>query len=256
MKTNSIDTPDGTIFYRKNVVDSHTALMCIHGAGSDSKIFMPLLAELKKDFPAIVPDLPGHGRSHHTGIPSLKDYIDAIVSILSFENVTSFIPVGFSMGGALAFELYRKFPEKIPAMIFISSTATLPVSDVVFDLIKSDFASFCDFLVKFLYSRNANDTLKKLSREELAKIGPAIIENDFRICSSIDYRNDLSSIKIPVLIIANRKDKMLPFNLFEESARELSTSKLIVFEDEGHMPMVENPQSTAIEIIKFLSNKI
>lgn len=253
MKSNMINVLNGSVFYRKNITGFHTAMVCLHGAGSDSKIFLPMAAELKVDISLIAPDLPGHGRSNYSVIPSLQNYLDAVIAILNFEKIHSFIPVGFSMGGALAFELYRRCKNQIPAMIYISSSSTLPVSNVVFDLMKNDYNAFCDFLIKFLYSRHANESLKKLSKKELALINPAIIENDFRICSLIDYRSDLASIESPVLIIANRKDKMLSFSLMEELARSIANSKLVVFDDDGHMPHLENPAATAKAIEDFLS---
>ncbi len=256
MKSQSINTTGGSIFYRKNSIDSPTALLCLHGAGADSKIFLPMVAELKGDISVIVPDLPAHGQSKFSGIPSLQDYIDAVIEIFNFEKISSFIPVGFSMGGALAFELYKRFKEHIPAMIFISSSFTLPVSTVVFDLIKNDYATFCDFLVKFLYSRNVEEPLRALSKQELLSMNPAIIENDFRICSMLDYRPELHSLNIPVLIIANRNDKMVPISLIEEFAQSVAHSKLIVFDDEGHMPHLENPAATAKEIRKFIQTEI
>lgn len=256
VKSNTINIPQGSIYYRKNIIGASATLVCIHGTGSDSKIFLPMLAELKEDISVIALDLPAHGRSNFSGIPSLQNYLDAVIAVLDFEKISSFIPVGFSMGGALAFELYRRFKAQIPAMIFISSSATLPVSDIVFNLIKSDYASFCDFLVKFLYSKNANDALKSLSKEELASLNPTIIENDFRICSMIDYRSDLASIDTPTLIIANRKDKMLPLSLMEDLSQMIAKAKLVVFEEDGHMPHLENPKAAAEEIRRFLSTEI
>ncbi len=256
MKSNKISIGDGSIFYKKHFIGSHTSLLCIHGAGSDSKIFLPMTAELKRDISVVVPDLPGHGNSHYSCIPLLNHYLDALSAILNFEKISSFIPIGFSMGGALAFELYRRFKSQIPAMIFISSSAILPVSDLVFDLIKNDYVAFCDFLVKFLYSRNADNELKNLSKKELLSLNPSVIENDFKICSSIDHRSELSSIDIPVLIIANRKDKMVPFMLIEEFSRSIAHAKLVVFDEDGHMPHLENPKATAEEIRKFITSAL
>ncbi len=255
MKSQSINTTDGSIFYRKNIINSSAALVCLHGAGADSKIFLPMAAELQGDISVIIPDLPAHGQSEFSGIPSLQDYINAVIEIFNLEKITSFIPIGFSMGGAVVFELYKRFKERIPALIFISSSFTLPVSAVVFDLIKNNYATFCDFLVKFLYSRNAKEPLRKLSKQELLSMNPAIIENDFRICSMIDYRSELHSLNIPVLIIANRKDRMVPISLIEEFAQSVAHSKLVAFEGEGHMPHLENPEATAEEIINFITNR-
>jgi pimeloyl-ACP methyl ester carboxylesterase len=255
MKSNTIPTHNGSIFYKKTIIGSQYTLVCIHGAGGDSKLFFPLIAEMKDVCSIIAPDLPGHGKSVHSGVPTFEDYINSLTSIINYEGLSVVIPVGFSMGGAFAFELYRRFPEKIPAIALISSGTTLPVSEVVFNLIQTDYAAFCDFLVKFLYSRKADDILKKMSRQELSKVSPAIMENDFRICAQIDYRDMASSIRIPVLIIANKKDRMMPFELFEESKRLLPRCTLSAFEDEGHMPHVENPKAVAREIRNFLNDE-
>ncbi|MCX7678343.1 MAG: alpha/beta hydrolase, partial [Spirochaetes bacterium] len=162
----------------------------------------------------------------------------------------------FSMGGAFAFELYCRFPNKIAALILISTGAILPVSDVVFEYLRKDYTMFCNFLVKFLYSKNADETIKKLSNEELLSLNPEILENDFKICSKVDYRNILKDIRIPVLIIANRDDKMVPLKYAEELANEISHSQLVIFETDGHMPHVENAKSTAEAIKEFYLHEL
>lgn len=251
MQVRIIKNNIGNIHYRILSVQGKIPILFLHGAGCDSKIFLPLLKELENEFSYIVPDLPAHGNSHVDCIPTFHDYLNSIIAVIEAERLQSFIPAGFSMGGIFAFELYRLFANKIAGMIFISSGAVLPVSEIVFELIKKDYATLCDFLVKFLYSKNANEMLKKLSKDELLSMNPTILENDFKICAAADYRNLLEDLAVPVLIISNRDDKMVSIQRAEEMADAILRSQLVIFETDGHMPHIENVKATAEAIKEF-----
>jgi pimeloyl-ACP methyl ester carboxylesterase len=156
------------------------------------------------------------------------------------------------MGGGISFELFARMRERVAGMVLISTGAVLPVSDVVFELLEKDYATFCKFLVKLSYSKSAPEMITSLALKELESMNKALVANDFAICNRFDYRALLSSIDVPVLIIANRGDKMVPPENAEEMARGIRGSKLVLFENTGHMPYLENHARVNEEIDGFL----
>jgi pimeloyl-ACP methyl ester carboxylesterase len=68
-----------------------------------------------------------------------------------------------------------------------------------------------------------------------------------------DLRNDLVKIKIPVLIMHGRKDKICSFDLAEQMKAEISNSNIIAFEKSGHSLFLEETGKFNAELINFIN---
>ena len=73
---------------------------------------MPVLEQA--GYEVIAPNLPGANRTR-----VLSSWAGRILELLPGD----FIPVGISMGGYLAFELWRQAPKRIPAMVLADTRA-------------------------------------------------------------------------------------------------------------------------------------
>ncbi|MCX7678344.1 MAG: alpha/beta hydrolase, partial [Spirochaetes bacterium] len=91
MEWHTVNDNKCIIYYRKNSIRGKIPIIFLHGAGSDSKIFLPLLKELQNDCSFIVPDFPAHGRSEIKTIPTFDDYFNSISAIIEKECIDSFI---------------------------------------------------------------------------------------------------------------------------------------------------------------------
>ena len=74
------------------------------------------------DYPIILVDLPGHGKSVSTPWISLMDTTDLIAREV-LKNRAVHV-VGISLGGHVALELAKRYPEKIPSAFISGITAT------------------------------------------------------------------------------------------------------------------------------------
>jgi pyruvate dehydrogenase E2 component (dihydrolipoamide acetyltransferase) len=240
------------IRYRKTGPDTGTALVLIHGAGGDSRLFNCQLSGLGRDFRLIIPDLPGHGQSPCDYLPTLSDYAGSIEEICAREGVAQIIPVGLSMGGAVALELFSRMRDIIRGFVFISTGPVLPVAPVVFELIERDFDSFCDFLVKFTFSAETPEGVKRLSLKDLKATGRTILENDFRICSLVDNTRLVSRVDVPALIIVNAGDRMIPPAVAEGLHAGITASKMLVYPGDGHVPQIDSADRVNGDIREFV----
>ncbi len=249
--TKMIEVESGRICYRV-LGAGEPALLFLHGAGGDHRLFLHQLRAFKDEVRAIAIDFPGHGGSIWNGVPSFKDYVDAAESVLAREGVNRFIPVGHSMGGGVMFELCLRNPDRAAGLVAICTAPTLPVNEMVFQLIDQDFASFCDFAVKLSYSPDVTHELARMAREGLQSTEPRLVRNDFSICASYDYTSNLTRIKAPALVITTRSDKLVPRRLAEALASSLQGARLAIMEEVGHMPHLEFPEKVNAQIGIFL----
>jgi pimeloyl-ACP methyl ester carboxylesterase len=105
-------------------------LMLIHGLGGTAADWAFQVEVLEKRFKVIVPDLPGSGHS-----PAPKDgysiaaFATSLWSLLDHLGIPRLNLIGFSMGGAVAFEMAAQRPHCVPRLGLINSLATYRPSD-------------------------------------------------------------------------------------------------------------------------------
>jgi pimeloyl-ACP methyl ester carboxylesterase len=72
---------------------------------------------------------------------------------------------------------------------------------------------------------------------------------------SYDYRDRLSQISCPTLVIWGREDVLVPARDADEYARLIPNARKVVFDDTGHSPMMERPQTFNDCMVEFISEE-
>jgi non-heme chloroperoxidase len=260
MKKNLLTIPVrwGTLSYRKNGDFPGIALVLIHGAVGDSRLFRSQLKYFGTRFKTIAIDLPGHGHSHSDIMPGLDDFINAIELILEEEGIESCVLVGHSMGGGVCLEAITRGIRAVAGMVLVSTSPVLPVSPELVRLLQGDDTeSLAEIIVGTVFSKRV-DLLVGIARNGLYgnQRGDIrnIIRNDIEICDNMDYNGVLPLVNVPVLIVANRFDRVISCDLTASLHKGIRNSSFVIFEEEGHIPFFENPDSFNAEVEAFLDN--
>lgn len=111
------------IDYTETESNGNEPILFIHGLGASRWMWWQQEAAFS-DFPIILADLPGHGKSASTPWISLADTTDQIAQQV-IKNRTVHV-VGISLGGHVALELAKLYPEKILSA-FISGITVKPM---------------------------------------------------------------------------------------------------------------------------------
>ena len=100
-------------------------LLLVHGLGSSGADWGLQLPVLEKRFRVIVPDLPGSGRSQPPREQySIAGFASALWALLDQLQLDRVNIVGFSMGGAVGFEMSLQRPDGVQRLGLINSLAT------------------------------------------------------------------------------------------------------------------------------------
>jgi proline-specific peptidase len=70
---------------------------------------------------------------------------------------------------------------------------------------------------------------------------------------SYDILNQLNTIKVPVLVTVGREDWVTPVVCSEDIAREIESSTLVIFENSGHSPHLEENEDYLKLVREFLA---
>jgi 3-oxoadipate enol-lactonase len=100
-------------------------MMMIHGFPFSSAMWEPQIEDLSGVARIIAPDLRGHGRSEPVPGPYTMEMLaDDCAGLLDYLAISRPVVVcGLSMGGYVALEFFRQYPEMVAGLILVSTKA-------------------------------------------------------------------------------------------------------------------------------------
>ena len=240
---------------------SGPALLFIHGWSSNWQIFLLNIAAFMGTHRVISLDLPGFGASDMPPEPiSIRRYAqvaDAACDALGVEDVAV---VGNSMGGFIGAELALSFGTRVSRLVLVSaaglSTGALPKTPL---LAAARVVGGGSRRATFLQApvvhrprlrraamgwviRYPERLSVPLSEELVLSFAKPGFVDALRAIMEYDYRDRLPEIEIPVLIVWGRDDLLVPVEDADKYAQLIgANARVVVFEDTGHVPMLERP---------------
>ena len=245
------------------------AIVLIHGHPFDHTMWQPQIHAFSEKYRVIVPDLRGYGKSSlpETGTTRFEDYATDVIGLLNALGVDTFHVAGLSMGGQLAMECYRQAPSRVRSIILADTFAGLDTPEG-----KKARNDGADRMEREGMGGYANESIHKMIKAGHVTTMPAIAAHVMRMMTNtlpkaaatamrarserIDYLTEvLPKINVPVLILVGRQDEFTPVTKAEEMHAALPDSQLVVIEDAGHMPNLEQPDEFNEIMLAFLGGE-
>lgn len=243
-------------------------LVLVHGFGGDKDNWAMLAPHLTDRYHVIVPDLVGFGdnaRADHVPY-DIKAQTDRLIGFLDALGIAHCHLVGNSMGGWIALQAALEHPGRLTTLTLVNNAGVqgkepselqqLP-RDGVSPLVPTDardlrrLMSFIAHRPRYIPSRFLDVTFQDRAPHLglLDKIFWTIVEDG-------DQRplNDrLADVRVPTLIIWGRHDRLIHVSCVAELEAGIAQSESIIFEDTGHVPMLEKPAAMANAMRRFLA---
>ena len=227
-------------------------LVFIHGAGGSSNFWLPQLDALVEVANTIAIDLPGHGRSPHPGRKQVRDYTEVVDRFIKTLGPPYPIPVGFSMGGAIAQELLLDHPGKYSAAVLIATGAKLGVMPLILETIEKDFPKYIEMKGQMAASAKTPREIIQPVLDDPARCDPSVVLGDFQACDAFDERARLKEIEVPVLVITADDDLLTPPQFGGYITRQIPKAHRVHIDDAGHLVSVEKPEEVNAAIREFI----
>lgn len=243
---------DGEIRYRVHGEPSNAPpLVLIHGAAGGQYVWLEQrrLAGAQ----VITLDLPGHGGSHPAPAQvEIGWYAELVAAFVTAVGYARFVPVGHSMGGAVALTLALEHPTRIPALVLLATGARLPVSDFVYAAIDADFDQLGELLAQTAYAPQTDRALVARFTRGPLQVSRAQARADFEACARFDVRQRLGDICAPALVLAGAQDQLVSAGRIGQLASGIADCQLRTIPDAGHMLMQEQPSEVNGTIEAFV----
>jgi pimeloyl-ACP methyl ester carboxylesterase len=230
---------------------SQPTIVLLHGAGFDHTTWaLHSRWFAHHGYGVLAPDLPGHGRSSGTPLPSIADMADWTAALLDAAGAAKARLVGHSMGSLIALETAARHPAKVSALSLIGTAATMTVGP---DLLKAaeandqtafDMVSIwgLGFQAELGGSLAPGLWMHSGARRVLERGRPGVLFNDLSACNA--YQGALAAaaqITVPTTFILGERDMMTPARAGKTLAAALANSRTVVLRCAGHIMMVERP---------------
>lgn len=242
-------------------------MLLIHGFPLSNLMWVPQYDDLYDMARIIAPDLPGHGSSDPIkGTVTMGLMAQQCADLL--DNLEIFEPVvvcGLSMGGYVAFEFVRQFPERVKGLILAGTRArpddeeTQSRRNAAVSKIKQKGLDI--FIEEMLPSLFAPGTLEE--DEELVDYVRDMImhtspEGAIAALRGMKERADslplLPSIEVPTIVVHGEDDQIVPVAEAEEMHDLLPNSDLFIIEEAGHLVSMEQPDVFNGIVAEFLGD--
>ena len=261
-------TFDGIRTHCLQAGDSGSPVVLIHGAGLDSALlsWAEVIGPLGASHQVFAPDLPGYGRSDRPVMQyTVEFYIKFVKNLLDELHLEKVSLVGLSLGGAIALGLTLEMPGRIEKLVLVSSygiqdkTAAHRLSYLYVHLPYLDELSYWlmgrsrglirwSLLAGIIYSpehltEELIEQVYRAAREPGAgKAFISVQRNDMQWNGlRSDFRQRLSEIRRPTLLIHGREDTAVPLDYAKSAQRSIAGSKLYIMEGCRHWPQREKP---------------
>ena len=100
-----------------------TGLLLIHAFPLDATMWAPQVTALGARLPVVAPHLPGFGGTEGPEVLTMASAADACIRALDDAGVDRAVVCGLSMGGYVAFELWRAARPRIEALVLANTRA-------------------------------------------------------------------------------------------------------------------------------------
>ncbi len=253
---------DLKIGYRQSgKANGNLPIVFLHGVGSDKSVWSEQIDYFSKSRRAAAFDYIGYGESDLSPRDLTREDIASFVfdSMNALEIEKAHI-CGLSMGGGVAFEMFRQSPERIKSLVLADSFAKHPKADEIvertFSLIeKMTMREFAEQRAKVLLMANAPKNIRNKVVEAFSKIPKQTFRWATKAVWTLDYRSILPSINIPTLVLVGEYDQIAPLELSRELTENIPGAKLEIIKNASHLSNLDQPQIFNDLIENFIENE-
>lgn len=236
-------------------------LVLLHGWGAHSGIWRSIVDNLSQGFRLTILDLPGFGRSKSSSDYSMQQIIQEVLLVAPSQALW----LGWSMGGLIAMQIARQYPERVKKLIMVASSPCFikeknwPGIEVQLlkkfaESLSQDYeATIKRFLLLQFHGISFDKaTLRGLLDDFLffGKPNTQALKAGLQLLEKTDLRSELRHIKCPILYLLGRLDALVPWHISQylDNYPHIQTT---VLQGAGHALFLSHPQQFLMQVKTF-----
>ena len=243
-------------------------LVLLHGFGGDKDNWAMYAPEMVGKSRLLAPDLPGFGENTRdigrdydmiTQAARVREFLDAM-------GIDKCHIGGNSMGGFVSLRFALDYPERLISMTLFNNAGVVGSNESELQKEaqagKNPLEIHSPEDVKRMLAFVAHKPMKvpgqfrKIFYEDFA-VHRALLDKIFWTLvedgTEKPLNDQLDRVKTPTLIVWGRHDQLIDVSCVDVLEDGIPNAESVVFENVGHIPMIENPKGTAARHLEFLA---
>lgn len=226
----------------------------IPGLMADARLFVPQLVRLGTTYACQIV------------LPTQGDTVEQMSEAMLSGLPDRFALVGQGLGGDVALDLIRRIPERVTRVALIATDPLAEAPKVAAEREMRMLAARAGRLAEAmrdevprhsLFDSPWRDEVLALVQDMALGLGEGVYLRQSRALQRRpDQQKTMRRIKLPGLVIAGAHDATVPLRRQEFTANLMPFGTLRVLENAGHLPTLEDPDTTSQMLEDFLSGPI
>lgn len=253
--------------------DDPQPIVLLHGTSSSLHTWQGWSDELIQQRRVIRFDLPGFGLTGPSpdNIYSIESYVQFVIQVLDQLQVERFVVAGNSFGGYIAWMTAWQHPDRVEKLILVDAAGYPSIAQDVPLGFKIAFIPVLNQLARNILPKSLIENGLRNVYGDPDKVTPELVERYFAMtvragnrealverfkqASSTEYALYVSELSLPTLIIWGGRDRLIPPDNAQRFYQDIEGSQLKVFEELGHVPHEEAPQTTVAAVKPFIQDQ-
>jgi 3-oxoadipate enol-lactonase len=243
-------------------------LVLIHAFPLNALMWEAQLGLADRGWQIVAPDLRQFGEPNEDPpAVSVDDYAADIVILLDALHVERAVIGGLSMGGYVAFAIFRRAPRYVRAIVLSDTRAEADSAEAVENRRRAlqlvderGAAALADEMVPTLVGQTSATTRPAVVEQvrAMARMNSAAAIRGAlgAMMTRPDSTALLSAIDCPTLILVGAEDVASPPALAERMHQQIDGSDLAVIPEAGHLASLEQPATFNEALARFLEHRV
>ena len=236
----------------------------IHGFPHNRSLWSPQVSALVDRARCIAPDLRGFGESSRHGPFTVDQFADDVAVLLRSLGVERAVIAGLSMGGYVAFALWRRHRPLVRALVLADTRAGADTDEArakrraLVELARARGAgAVADGQITGMLGKTTREKRPAMIDEVHRMLASASVEGIVGALGAMMTREDstptLATIDVPTLVIVGGEDVLVSRDEAEILRDAIQGSRLEVIEQAGHVSNMERPAAFNHVLSEFLA---
>src|SRR5215218_6711949 len=242
-----------------------TPVVFIHGFPHNRTLWAPQASALVDQARCIALDLRGFGETPAAAPYSVDQYADDAVALLDALGIDRAVVAGLSMGGYVAFALWRRHRSPVRGLVLADTRAGADSDETrakrlaLVDVARSRGAgAVADGQITGMLGKTTRDKRPALIDEVHRMLESASVEGIVgaleAMMARVDSTDTLATIDVPTLVVVGGEDVLTPPSEAEILHEAIRGSRLEVIQHAGHVSNMERPAAFNHVLTEFLAS--
>jgi pimeloyl-ACP methyl ester carboxylesterase len=263
--------------------DRGPILCCSNGVGVSTFFWETFARSMGRELRVVLWDYPGHGRSGDPDDPrvTLQQLAEDELRVLSAVGTDRAVLLGHSLGAQVNFEVYRRHPERVSALIptlggfgravegfFGGPKLSLPLAAAARAILPRGHRVIPPLLSPLAKSRLLERGARLLhivdpDAPDMRGYFEHLVRVDYRVFASLlkaaqdqDAFDLLPTVRVPTLVVGAEKDYFVPPKISRRMAETIPEAELFMLAGASHAGLFEQEPRYRARVREFLARRV